>query len=328
MAALNVTWMNSQICRDIMLLENQLPYFVLSELYNITKEPTEERSFRERAIRVCANSMLPKPRPLSKLLDRISDDQDIKHLLHLVHVICRPSEPISSENNTGNSKPFSKFLVRISNDQNICSRFKQIIYQNHTRNSRGGQILDQMRSLVELKEFGVRFEKVGKVDKRTDGDDDISIFDVKFDKGLMTVPCFRVEDSTETFFRNLVAYEQHSSDENLHKYFTDFTFFMDQLINSEKDVKLLRNEGIIVNTLGDDKQVANLFNKLTAEVIFPHKSEFSEVRKDVNKHCAKTRNEAEAILKRDYFGSPWTIISTFAAGALLILTVLQTIAAY
>lgn len=73
----------------------------------------------------------------------------------------------------------------------------------------------------------------------------VSLFDIKFNKGLMEIPSFKSDDSTETFLRNLIAFEQHYSHVN-PKYFTDYTTFMDQLINTQKDVNLLRLKGIIM----------------------------------------------------------------------------------
>ncbi|MBW4919545.1 DUF247 domain-containing protein, partial [Klebsiella pneumoniae] len=61
-----------------------------------------------------------------------------------------------------------------------------------------------------------------------------------------------ISDRTETIFRNLVAYEKYIGNSD----FTDYLFFMDCLINSPKDVELLRHRGIIENMLGDDEYVS------------------------------------------------------------------------
>ncbi|XP_049381096.1 uncharacterized protein LOC125845563 [Solanum stenotomum] len=115
-----------------------------------------------------------------------------------------------------------------------------------------------MPNATELSQAGVSFVKAGLHDKLGDK---TSLFDsIKFENGLMTIPCFQVYDGTETILRNLIAYEQQSSDVQ-YKYFTDFAAFMDHLIDSEKDVSLLRQKGIIENWMGEDKEMASLFNK-------------------------------------------------------------------
>ncbi|KAK1279526.1 hypothetical protein QJS04_geneDACA004578 [Acorus gramineus] len=45
---------------------------------------------------------------------------------------------------------------------------------------------------------------------------------------------------------------------------------------------------------------------------------------DVNKYCNSKTHRWRAVLARDYFNSPWAIISVVAAFILLGLTLLQT----
>ncbi|WRX28568.1 Protein of unknown function DUF247 [Theobroma cacao] len=79
----------------------------------------------------------------------------------------------------------------------------------------------------------------------------------------MKIPTFVVEDCTERLFRNLIAYEKY---EEGSTYVTDYVTLMDNLIDSAKDVQLLRFSGIIENMLGDNEVVAQMFNKLRDHV--------------------------------------------------------------
>lgn len=142
---------------------------------------------------------------------------------------------------------------------------------------------------------------------------------------LTEIGCVQIEDSTDTFFRNLIAYEQHSSDVR-PKYFTDYAIFMDQLINTAEDVNVLRRNGIIVNLLGDDGEVADLFNKLGDGVMTSSNFYYLGTCNQVNEHCGKIWNVVMAKLRHDYFNSPWATVSTVAAVVLLILTIIQTVA--
>ncbi|WMV09357.1 hypothetical protein MTR67_002742 [Solanum verrucosum] len=93
-----------------------------------------------------------------------------------------------------------------------------------------------MPNATELSEAGVSFN----------GGDTTSLFDITFENGLMKIPYFEAFGYTKTFLRNFIAYEQQSYDV-LPTYFSDYVTFMDHLIDSEKDVNLLRQKGIIEN---------------------------------------------------------------------------------
>ncbi|KAM7465788.1 hypothetical protein LguiB_013350 [Lonicera macranthoides] len=89
-----------------------------------------------------------------------------------------------------------------------------------------------------------------------------NFFDIKFKNGVMRISPLTIEDRTESFFRNLIAYEQYS-DNTQFKLVTDYVKVMDYLINSPKDVELLCRHGIIDNWLGDAEAVFAIFNKIT-----------------------------------------------------------------
>uniref|UniRef100_K4BP48 Uncharacterized protein n=1 Tax=Solanum lycopersicum TaxID=4081 RepID=K4BP48_SOLLC len=136
-----------------------------------------------------------------------------------------------------------------------------------------------------------------------------------------------VADETESFLRNLIAYEQQSS-EVQPKYFSDFALFMDHLIDSDKDVNLLRKKGIIEHLMGEDKEVASLFNKLGNGVIVYPNFYFKQVFTNVVKHCDENPwNRRWTSLKHNYFSSPWVGASTLTVIILLILTTIQTVLA-
>ncbi|WMV23172.1 hypothetical protein MTR67_016557 [Solanum verrucosum] len=143
----------------------------------------------------------------------------------------------------------------------------------------------------------------------------------------MTIPCFRVYDATETILQNIIAYEQQSSDVQ-YKYFTDFAAFMDHLIDLEKDVSLFRQKGIIENWMGEDKEVASLFNKNGNGVTTYSDFYYKEECLKASEHCKKTWNRMKASLRHNYFNSPWKGASIVVAITLLILTTIHTILAF
>uniref|UniRef100_M1AR05 Uncharacterized protein n=1 Tax=Solanum tuberosum TaxID=4113 RepID=M1AR05_SOLTU len=82
-----------------------------------------------------------------------------------------------------------------------------------------------------------------------------------------------------------IAYKQHTYDV-LPKHFNDFVVFMDYLIDSDKDVNVLRGKGIISNQLGEDNEVANIINKIGQGVNISSDFYYKEERREV---CRRSR---------------------------------------
>ncbi|XP_031095046.1 UPF0481 protein At3g47200-like [Ipomoea triloba] len=278
-------WMRVQIVRDMLLMENQLPFFVLNELYELIMDTTQDRTPFLNLVEFTFSDVLSKLRYFSLILNEVND-QEIKHLLQLVHILCRPHQSQVTE-----------------------------IRTPHPATSMESSYI---RCASELLEAGVDFKKVA-------GHNMMSLFNIRFNRGTLEIPSFRLGDSSVSLFKNLIAYEQHSVDV-YPKYFSDYVVFMDDLIKTDKDVSVLRLNGIILNGLGNDKEVAHLFNTLSKGVVYSSRDYcYANVCYDLIQHCNKPRNVLMSKLRRDYFHSPWAGISTVAAVLLLFLTATQTI---
>ncbi|KAA8546380.1 hypothetical protein F0562_002881 [Nyssa sinensis] len=245
-------WMQFQILRDMMLLENQLPFFVLSGLFDMTQIPNSHTALLELSM-IPIKETLPAPLSLNSHLRVALGHKSVsesKHFLDLLHNVCRPSRRPTSSNES-------------------CS---------------------QIPCLTELHEAGVSFQVVKS--------SLLSCFDISFAQGHLKIPNFTVDDSTETLFRNIIAYEQHSSDVK-PMCFTDYTYFMDKLINAKKDVTTLRLSGIMENWLGDDEEVACIFNKMgDGRIIDTETYYYSDLCEKLNKHYETSWNQAMAKLRR------------------------------
>ncbi|KAL7209728.1 hypothetical protein ACSBR1_031314 [Camellia fascicularis] len=168
---------------------------------------------------------------------------------------------------------------------------------------------------TELQEAEVDFKMVNRS----------SIFDINFTNGVVEIPQLRVTDTIESPLRNLVAYEQCLPDA-YPKYVCDYIAFMDWLINSSQDVEILRRSGIIQNWIGDDEVVNTMLNKIDKNIMISVTPfNYSEISNKLNKHCKKWLNVWMANLRRNYFNSPWSLLSFLAAVLLLVLTILQTV---
>ncbi|KAG1331649.1 UPF0481 protein [Cocos nucifera] len=170
-----------------------------------------------------------------------------------------------------------------------------------------------IRSALELYEAGIRFKR-----SKTR-----SLRDIKFSHGVLSLPVIIVDDTTEFMFLNLMAFERlHVGAGNE---VTSYVFFMDNIIDSAKDVSLLHSKGIIQNAIGSDKAVAKLFNSLSKDVVLDPESSLDDVHRKVNEYCRKRWNMWRANLIHTYFRSPWAVLSLAAAIFLLLLTVAQTL---
>ncbi|KAI8011365.1 UPF0481 protein [Camellia lanceoleosa] len=172
-----------------------------------------------------------------------------------------------------------------------------------------------LKSAIELHEAGIKFKKV----------EEGSLFNIKFVNGTIEIPTLEFDDNTESFLRNFIAYENYLPvHDTSRKYFTAYMNFMDFLVNSSEDVEILSHHGIIHDLLGDNAVVSTMLSKLGNNIVIPFFG-YPEVYNNVNKHCEERWNRWLAILRRDYFNTPWALISFLAALLLLVLTVVQTI---
>ncbi|GMP55711.1 hypothetical protein CsSME_00020448 [Camellia sinensis var. sinensis] len=224
--------------RDLMLFENQLPFFIVMQLFNMTKNSSDSDSL-DNLVGMFVSFF--DPIPPGKLLqapDENPREDDIEHLLGLLHYCC-------------------------------CSEFHSMVPQRNTVGRKG----ESLKSAKELQEAGIKFKKI----------EGRNMFNIRFVNRTMEIPILKIEDDTECFFRNLIAYEQYLPDTS-RNYFTAYRKFMDRLVNTSEDVEILTHRGIILNHLGDNEAVAAMINKLGSNVISSNVG-YNEVYDNVNEHC-------------------------------------------
>ncbi|CAK9185385.1 unnamed protein product [Ilex paraguariensis] len=98
----------------------------------------------------------------------------------------------------------------------------------------GGSMLNAelTRCAKKLQEAGIKF----KVNLRSD-----SWMDIEFKNGIMRIPPMFIDDDTKQLLRNLIAYEQYNH-RNEWAYVTSYVKFLNCLIMSPNDVKILRQK--------------------------------------------------------------------------------------
>ncbi|OWM86696.1 hypothetical protein CDL15_Pgr015732 [Punica granatum] len=186
------------------------------------------------------------------------------------------------------------------------------------------QIPSRIPTATELHQAGVRFAKHSST----------HLFDIEFRDGVLSIPQMFMGDYTESLYRNLLAFEQcHYLDDSR---FTAYFCFMDQLIDSPKDIDLLVKCGIIDNTLGDSLQAVNIFNSLAQGLLMTVENHYAYLREQLQTYCKEPSHKLKAALRqhyntwkialrKHYLNTPWVVISVIAAVILLVLTAVQTV---
>ncbi|KAI3937225.1 hypothetical protein MKW92_051274 [Papaver armeniacum] len=338
-------WLQSSLKWDLLLLENQLPMFVLEHLFNLTapgRELPEGKCLKVLLLGLFkyplqlpdANTLLQThpncryarhfldliaiallPTPQCRELDELhSTSGKVGQTMRLKHLIVQSTRGLYSSCRLYTTVLISE-LKRTAANNNIVMKGTAISTNPPRANNKrdAGSIMTFTPSATELKRAGVQFKR---------GSTENGFFDIKFNSGVLEIPPILIQDQTELLFRNLIVCEQFSN--AYVSYMSSYAIFTNKLITSAEDVELLRRKGIIRNSLGSDENVVNLFNNLSSEIKYPI-FYYSQVTSQVNEYYNKRRHIWKATLKREYFNSPWSIISFAAALLLIILTIMAAL---
>ncbi|KAI3872332.1 hypothetical protein MKX03_019599 [Papaver bracteatum] len=273
------------IRRDMLLLQNQLPMLVLDTLLDVETSGAGNNT----------NGDKPKDEEyLNSIIIRFFTPNRPTHIVGKCrHVLDVYRKNLLQEPHNKPRKPHG--------------------HGPHGKNGHSEYSFDIIRSARELYEAGIDL-KISKT---------LSLKDISFSGGVLRLPMIVVDDTTESTFLNLMAYERFHDGEGNDV--TACIFFIANIIDSAKDVTLLHSKGIVQNALGSDKAAAKLFDELSMYVAPDPDSRLGKLHQEVNDYCERRRNKWRANLIQTYFRSPWTIISLVAAIILMALTFGQTI---
>ncbi|ESR40751.1 hypothetical protein KPL70_020956 [Citrus sinensis] len=150
-----------------------------------------------------------------------------------------------------------------------------------------------------------------------------NISTLRFDRKTATLhlPTISFDINTEVILRNLVAYEASNASGPL--VFTRYTELMNGIIDTEEDVKLLREKGIILNRLKSDAEITNLWNGMSKSIRLTKVPHIDKVIEGVNKHYnSQWKVKFRKSMKHYVFGS-WQFLTLLATIMLLLLMTLQ-----
>ncbi|KAJ4958711.1 hypothetical protein NE237_025822 [Protea cynaroides] len=331
---LNATWMLQVIKSDLLLLENQLPLFVLEHLYNLLIGNSNyinglgPFTLRNRVFNFLRDFVPPPQTNTSQsslTQKNTSEESSMAKIAKIPKIFndrLRGTRRSEKKDQVDVEAPFlkDKEISKEEPDENtqvmhLLDFKRHLLLPPTMKNVTRGKFTCT-RSATELKEASVKFDKEELTKK--------CLLDITFTDGVLRIPSMKIEDSTESMLRNLIALEQFygAYDQDI----TYYAAFIDRLIDTPKDVELLRKKGIIENLLGKPEDVAILFNDLVKEVIIPEdKYYLFSVCEGLENYYNIPRHRWKASLMHNYCNTPWAFISFLAAVVLLILTAMQTV---
>ncbi|KAL6216963.1 hypothetical protein ACLB2K_010181 [Fragaria x ananassa] len=189
---------------DLLLLENQLPFFILEDLFD--------------------PDIFPFP---SNYSNRLEGVESLSMIFLSHYFLDKAGVFIGATGMVPNLETICCSEVKVQHFVDLSRRFyvAPILKPESTRRPIGLT----KPSIEELNQAGVQF-KVGHSSN--------SLFDIKFKGGILEIPKLRVLGSTETILRNLVAFEQCNFASG-QRYISDYIAMMDYLVDTPKDVGFL-----------------------------------------------------------------------------------------
>ncbi|XP_050284970.1 UPF0481 protein At3g47200-like [Quercus robur] len=271
-------WLNSLILLDLMLLENQLPFFILEEIYNkVWSKENNDISFFDLACKYFKKYLPFHDEEKKPTVEKV------EHFTDLIRCFYKPS------NN-------HKFGVTISYVYSATKLYESGVRFKMTENRRFDNIeFQKWEPCGNCQCFNFSWLldflpclKCFPCSERI--------------QSLLSLPSFVANNGNEDLFRNLMALEQCHYP--LEAYICNYVVLLDQLVNTIEDVELLVDKGIIVNELGSYDVVATMINKLALE-IKEENSCYSELAQELKDHFENGCNRNMGYLKSTYFSNLW-----------------------
>ncbi|XVE95811.1 hypothetical protein REPUB_Repub02eG0165300 [Reevesia pubescens] len=272
---------------DMFLLENQIPYRVLEILINsATKSQEWEQSLTDYiGLNVITNI---RSEQKSQPTEAEEERKDYAHLLEWLR---------------------SKHLRGVVEGSSSSKIGGMLLSCGDSRRHR-----KTFRSFKELRESGIHVTP-----SKSNNLKNISFY-CNF-LGSLKMPRLLVDDSTAAKFMNLVALETCRDFDNDFA-ITSYLCFLGSLIDTAEDVKELRVSGMLHNYLGNDEEVADLFNRMSRDLV-PDQEMYNCVTENIHKYCNNPWTATLAHVYYTHFSSSWTMVGFLGGIIYLIFSAIQ-----
>ncbi|TVT99852.1 hypothetical protein EJB05_54752, partial [Eragrostis curvula] len=168
-------------------------------------------------------------------------------------------------------------------------------------------------SVTQLAGCGVRFAPAPE-----------GIAGISFDRrtATMSLPVITLDGNTEAILRNLVAYEAVAVRGPL--VLARYTELMNGIIDTAKDVKILKQSGVVVNQMKSNKEAAEMWNGMSRATRLSKVPRLDAVIRAVNEHRGRTAAVRARKLIKKYVFRSWKMLTLLASVVMLLMTALQT----
>ncbi|KAK4256356.1 hypothetical protein QN277_009234 [Acacia crassicarpa] len=211
------------VLQDLLLLENQLPYKVLSILSRIDDDD-------DYALRILINRFIETRGIVGQSQVQINQPA---HLLDALITVIVKKEPTITKD------------IKQSHDDNSPPHKKQKSSRRKKKETKFPS-----RNIQEIiTSSGIEIKK-----------NEENLTSICFAGGTLYIPPFTVDEFTAQTFLNMIAFEMCPDNSNTNYEISNYISFLHSLIDDADDVKALRNAGVLENHLGSDEEVAEIFN--------------------------------------------------------------------
>ena len=345
----DVAWGLPLLHSDLLLLENQIPFFVLEALFHVVSPTATKLDLLTLILRRLKFSSYE----LSTA--EVLVQSDIHHLLHLLYEAIMPPRadvetPALVQDSTTPppsrqyfvqlrqmSKAVSTWFVFIRDMPRVphwmktttlpatllrkvgawFSKFLAMIRRTPAAAAAPTTLV--VPSVTQLREAGVRFEK--KESPR-------HMLDIAFDRntGVLEMPRMVVDYANKALLVNLVAFEQTTTrgqpagdgdgdGDGSRSRLSSYAALVGALVRTGKDVEHLQKRGIVENLLdGDDDAATRFFQHLGDCSSLNYESHvFAGMFKDLRQFYHSSWRRHKARFVRDHCSSPWAVLALVVA---------------
>ncbi|CAN6717081.1 unnamed protein product [Malus baccata var. baccata] len=283
------------LVRDFLRLENQMPYFVLLTLFDLTT--MEEHKENGKSLSLLAleffNNHMQRP---DHLLPFFGKNTNIRNNIFLIYFYI-------------DFLRYMNFLTLYMLTSMFYTLFEGMHLLDLLRSSVIPPGHEEPRSSNTIPTHTIHcVSKLRRAGIKLNPGKDESFLVIKFKSGVIEMPPITIDDFMSS-----------------SKHITTYATLLDCLVNTYKDVEYLSDRDIIENCFGNDGEVARFINNLGKDVAFDmDRCYLAKLFNDVHHYYGNTWHVQWASFKYTYFDTPWSFISAFAALILLILTFMQT----
>lgn len=320
-------WLRKAVEKDLILFENQLPYSLLQDLYDYAFPSAssnghlgsgvlqaQEHVHQDSTKQCCFPYLRPnETAPTVNINSRENSIQSEPFEHHFLELTCKFFKEYSKGKSVRNQFKPKHFtdLVR-----HFLCPYNELSWKNNY--SAPVKIKYHAR---KLKAAGVKFMHLREP------------FVIKEDSMLtsnlawsthkeLKLTRLWAEYEAECIFRNTMALEQLMYPDK--PYICSYFSLMHQLIDTEEDVDVLIDDGVIMNLLGSNKAVVNMIRSL-CEHIKEDQSCYTDICRNINTYYEIVLYHPLVIMRQVYFKDLWRASSAILGFVVLVFSILTSL---